>query len=178
MIGLMFMGILSAWFAISIALGVKIPKWMGVRRFGWVFSLLLTPLIFLTPVADEVIAYPQMVNLCASLKPYDFTFGVDEKSAYGRTVYHKQSNTRELIWPPTVEVKKWTSAYVDSKTGEPILVQNWFEPQRGMLGVPNGSSGGRMTILLKSCSPKNTQYDSRGRPNQFESLNLKEIQTP
>jgi hypothetical protein len=178
MIGLLFFGAIALWGVIAIALGIKLPKWLGIQRYRVLWSVVLVPLIFFAPVADEVIAYPQMQALCASLKPYELAPGMDEKRAYERVVYHKQSSTSVMLWPPTIEVTRWTSTYVDSKTKEPVLVQSWIEPRRGMLGVPAGSSGGQMTVLLKKCSPKNVHYDSKGHPSQFGHLNLTHIPTP
>jgi hypothetical protein len=176
MIGLMFFGALIAWGLFAFWLSKNIPVWFKFK-YPTIAAVVLVPLLFLLPVADELIAYPQMQALCASLKPYEFAAGMDEKKAFGRTVYHKRVTAQEVIWPKTVKVTRIFSTYVDATTKEPILIESWLVPSRGMLGISNGSSGGKMTALLNQCSPV-AQYDAAGLPLQFKSLNLTEIPTP
>lgn len=178
MIGLLFLLALGLWIAIAWYLGNTMPKLFGINRYQKSLGVTFALLVFMAPVADEIIAYPQMRALCASLKPYELAPGMEDKKAYGRTVYHKQSAARESLWPSTIKVTRWTSTYVDSTSKEPIFVQNWFEPQRGLLGVPKGSSGGQTTILLQKCSPKNEHYGPDGRPSQFVLLHITVIPTP
>ncbi len=178
MIGLLFFGAIALWGAIAIALGIKLPKWLGIQRYRPLWTVVLVPLVFFAPVADEIIAYPQMKALCASLKPYELAPGMDEKKAYGRVVYYTQRRTSETLFPSTIEITRSNIAYVDATTKEPVLVQSWFEPRRGMLGIPNGSSGGQMTVLLDKCTHVAEQFDSQNLPSRFSHLNLTKVPTP
>jgi hypothetical protein len=180
MIGLLFLFVIGLWVWIAVKLGTKIPQWLGATRYRTAIGVVLVPLIFVAPVADEIIAYPQMRALCKQVTFFELAPGMDEKKAYGRTVYHKQSGTREMLWPPSVEILRWDIAYVDAATKEPILRVTRFEPLRGMLGVPNGSSGGQMTVVLGkgACGSRIEDYDSKGIPTRFSYLNLTNIPTP
>lgn len=177
MTGIFFVFVIGLWIVISITLGIKIPKWLGMTRDGQVLKVapMLALLIFVAPVADEIISYPQMKALCSSLKPYEFSPGMDEKKAYGRTVDQAGEDEMVSLWPSTVTVKKVNVVYVDAKTREAIIEHHWFEPIRGMLGVPNGSSGGSMTVLLSTCGPARESYDPSGFPARFSHLNLTKI---
>lgn len=178
MIGLMFLGVFIAWIAIALTLGIKLPKWMGVKRFAPLVSVVLVPLIFFAPVADEIIAYPQMQALCKQVSGLVLAPGMDEQKANGRTVYSMGLSTTTALWPSSVKILRRDYAYVDATTKESILQGVWFEPLRGMLGVPNGSGGGQMTLLLGKCVSKPEVYDNQGVPSRYGHLKLTKVPTP
>lgn len=176
MIGFLFLIVIGLWLVIAITLGIKIPKWLGMKRDGHVLAIapVVAVLIFVAPVADEIIAYPQMMALCKQVTFLELAPGMDEKSAYGRTVYYIERNNRETLWPPSVELLRWDIAYLDVVTNEPILRATRFEPLRGLLGVPGGSGGGKMTVFLdkRDCGLRIEDYDSEGLPSRFSHLKL------
>lgn len=173
MIGLLFLFVFGLWIATSIALGIKIPKWLGITRYRAGLSAVLVTLIFVAPVADEIIAYPQMTALCRQDRVFELAPGMDDKRAYGRTVEQTLEINEEALWPSSVKVTRWDLRYVDTTTKEQVLIYTRFQPKRGMLGVPNGSSGGTMAVLLRDCTDSHEPYDSRGLPTRFTTLNLK-----
>ena len=69
-------------------------------------------------------------------------------------------------------------AYVDAATKVPILRKHSFSALHGMLRVPAGSSGDKMTALLNGCGAPNQKYDSKGLPQQFGHLNLTKLSSP
>lgn len=178
MIGLLFFGAIAVWGVIAIALGSKLPEWLGIKRhrtaLGFVFALL----VFVAPVADEIIAYPQMQMLCQQVNGLELAPGMDEQKANGRTVYSMGLSTTTALWPSSVKILRRDYAYVDAMTKEPILQGVWFEPLRGMLGVPDGSSGGQMTLLLGKCVSKPEVYDNQGVPSRYGHLKLTKVPTP
>ena len=178
MIGILFFGAIAVWALIALVLGVKLPEWLHIQRYRPAWAVVFVVLVFFAPVADEIIAYPQMQVLCASLSSTELANGMNEKSAYGRTIYYTQRRTTEKLFPRTIEITRSVGAYVDAFTKEPVLVQTWFEPRRGMLGIPNGSSGGEMTILLKACALPFEPLDSQNLPLRFQHLNLTVVPTP
>lgn len=173
MIGLLFFGAITIWGVVAFALGSKIPQLLGVKRhrtaIGFAFALLL----FVAPVADEIIAWPQMQALCASQKPFQLVSGMSIHSAHGRTVEQTLEISELSLWPSSVKATQWDLRYVDVGTKETILEYTRFQPRRGMLGIPNGSSGGQMTALLRNCIDVDEPYDSSGLPVRFENLQLK-----
>jgi hypothetical protein len=70
-------------------------------------------------------------------------------------------------------------AYVDAVTKESVLQSSSVEPLRGMLGVPDGSGGGKMTVILdkRDCGLRIEDYDSKGLPTRFSHLNLTKVPT-
>lgn len=173
MIGLIFFGAIALWGAISVVLGSKLPNWFGIQRCRILWTGTFTVLVFFIPVADEIIAYPQMKALCEQDRSFRFSFGMDEKKSFGRTVYSEERNTNEYIFPSSIKLIRWSTVYVDAVTKEDVLMNHRFIPIRGMLGIPNGSSGGTMTLLLRSCGSAYEVYDSNGLPSRFSYLNLK-----
>ena len=62
--GLIFLLVIGLWGAVCIYLALNIPRWLGIRRFGWILGLLLFPVLFVAPVIDEVIGMRQFEQLC------------------------------------------------------------------------------------------------------------------
>ena len=178
MIGLLFFGAIAVWGVIAIALGSKLPEWLGIKRhrtaLGFVFALL----VFVAPVADEIIAYPQMQMLCQQVNGLELARGMDEEKAHGKSFYYAEDNHNVTLWPSSVKLLRRDYAYINAMTKEAILQGVWFEPLRGMLGVPNGSSGGQMTLILGKCDSKTEAYDNQGVPVRFGYLKLTKVPTP
>ena len=180
MIGLLFFVVITIWAAVAFALGSKIPLWLGLKQYRVALGSAFALLLFVAPVADEIIAWPQMQALCKKVRLYELAPGMDEKKAFGRTVHYAERTEKFNLWPPTVELLRWDIAFVDAVTKEPVLVATRFEPLRGMLGIPNGSSGGQMTVVLgkRDCGSTVEAYDSKGIPSRFGYLNLASVATP
>lgn len=178
MIGLIFFGAIALWGAISVVFGSKLPNWFGIQRCRILWTGTFTVLVFFIPVADEIIAYPQIKALCEQDRSFRFSFGMDEKKSFGRTVYSEERNTNEYIFPSSIKLIRWSTVYVDAVTKEDVLMNHRFIPIRGMLGIPNGSGGGKMTILLHECLPTGESFNQEGIPNKFNKLNLKKIPKP
>ena len=64
MIGLMFMAGIAAWAAVVVYLCKRIPPWLGITRFVKTTRYLLFPILFLLPIADELIGRWQFHRLC------------------------------------------------------------------------------------------------------------------
>lgn len=178
MIGLFFFFAIGLWVWIAVKLGTKIPQWLGVTRYRKVLSVLLISLIFVAPVADEIIAYPQMMALCAARENTHLV--VDEKAAYGRTVYYTQSSAAQTLWPPSVVILRHQSSYVDAVTKQPILVSSWVTPVHGFLDLPAGSSGDKMTLLLRACKTQENDIarHAGGVLQALRHLNWTVVPTP
>jgi hypothetical protein len=183
MIGLMFLGALIAWGLFAFWLGKNIPVWFKFK-YPNIVTVVLVPVIFLLPVADEVIAYPQMQALCSNLQPLDYAAGMNAEKAFGRTVYYRDIKTPILLSPSTVKAYRHDGVYFDAKTEEQILSYHGYTPTSSWLAVPNGSSGGEMTLILRNCSGMKTdskgyaieKYGADGLPIRFAHLNLTKLQ--
>lgn len=62
--GLIFLLVILLWLALCVYLALKIPKWIGIKRLGWVLGLLLFPVLVVAPMVDEVIGMRQFEQLC------------------------------------------------------------------------------------------------------------------
>ncbi|MDO8699060.1 MAG: hypothetical protein Q7J75_01315 [Rhodoferax sp.] len=155
MIGLLFFGAITLWGVMAISLGIKLPKWMGIQRYRLLWTVILVPLLFVAPVADEIIAWPQMQALCKSTEKVEF----NRQTAAGATVSKHPpiiaKETKTLF--PNIQVLVQQGAYVAPVTETPVVRWNWIEPHAGFLNFPAGSSGGSMPLLLNDCgfTPRN-----------------------
>lgn len=177
MIGLLFFGVLILWAIIAITLGLKLPKWLRIQRFTMLWIIVISVLIFFAPVADEIIAWSQMNKLCKSVTGFQFAAGVDEKVAYGRTVYYEQSTQRFVIFPSSVSVIQAEYRYVDATTKQVIFFEYDYEAKYAWLGIPAGSSGNKMTALLKGCRTDLKTHLEKIK-TQFDQLHITQIPTP
>lgn len=174
MIGIFFLVAIGLWAWIAWKLGTKIPQWFGATRFRTVASVVLVPLIFVAPVVDEVIAYPQLQEMCHR---GGYELAMNEKDAYGRKIYYTLRKIPHTLWPSTVVVEKIEIVYVDSTTKEPVLVGRGVRPVHGFLALPAGSSGDKMTVLLSNCKTKEA-LDVHGIPTRFSHLKFNVVPTP
>lgn len=180
MIGILFFGAIAVWGLIALALGIKLPKWLRIQRYRPLWAAVFVMLVFFAPVADEIIAYPQLKVLCSNLPPLDFAQGMNEQKAYGRTVYYRDMYTSISVFPSSVRVDRHDGVYFDATTNEPVLAYHGYTPRKALLSVPNGSSGGTMTLILYGCSGMKSgpdgyvieKFDSTGLPVRFGNLKL------
>lgn len=178
MFGLILFGILGVWACLS----VTISYWLGgfVSSTYWRIAarIALVPFVFFAPVADEIVAWPEMRELCKGTDNYQFAHGMDEKSAYGRTVYYTSgpSEIRTLVSGPRVRYERFD--YVDSTTRQPVLSYFTVEPIGSMFAFPD-AGGGRHTWILRGCgfSPRDS-VESRNARKAFFSERLKLMQIP
>jgi len=153
LIGLLFFGALILWAIIALTLGIKLPKWFGANRpiTRVLASVVLAPLIFFAPVADEIIAYPQMYKLCESVK--DFRYNEAEVTGKIVSKYAYVLNVEIRVLRGGLPIDITTYGFRAANNGE-VLVQ-WTEIQTngGFLGFPAGSSGTKMPLVLPTtCS--------------------------
>ena len=178
MIGILFFGTIAIWAFVALVLGILLSDRLSIQRYRLPWTAVLVVLVFYAPVADEIIAWPQMQALCKQVNGLTLAPGIDAQKASGRTFYYSSNSTSIELWPSSVKVLRNDYAYVDATSKEPILQGVWFEPLRGMLGVPNGSSGGHMTLFLSKCDSIAETYDSQDVPTRFSHLKLTKAPTP
>ena len=176
MIGLMFFGAIALWGLIAIGVGLGLTKLVREDWRGFA-ALVFIPLVFFAPVADEIIAYPQMKALCQS---GGYELAMTEKDAYGRTIYNASYKVPAGLWPPTIDAFRMKINYVDATSKQSVIVgYGYVESRRGFLGIPAGSSGDKMTAILGKCGLSNVESrDQRGIPTRFSHLNFNVIQAP
>lgn len=148
MIGVSFLLVIVLWTMTAYYLGTRLPRWAKFKhRVLWTW--VLVPVLFFLPVADEIIAWPQLKMLCKSVESVEY----DPQTATGKTVSKNppiiDKETKTLF--PGIQVLVQQGAYVAPTTEIPVVKWKWIEPQAGFLKFPAGSSGGSMPLLLADC---------------------------
>lgn len=159
MIGLFFLFAIGFWVVVAVTLGIKIPQWLGVPRYRTVLSVVLVSLIFVAPVADEIIAYPQMMAMCEQVKNYEY----NEREATGKTISKYVSRLYEepIVIFPGVHVVVSQYAHLEISTSKPVIKWREVETHGGFLGFPAGSSGDKMSLILPNrCTTVPTGADN------------------
>lgn len=148
MIGLFILLLACLWLLSAVILGFKIPKWLGLTRYRIISSILLSLLIFIAPVTDEVIAYPQVMALCAQVKKYEY----DEAATKGKVIskYVSRPSQESRVIFPGIRIVVSEYAHLELVTNQPVIRWHEIETRGGMLGFPAGSSGDKMSVLLPS----------------------------
>ena len=151
MSGLMLFGSLSIWLLFSVAIATWIVSLISMRSRRVYAKLILIPMLFLAPITDEVIAWPQLERLCKGTGRFEFGPGIDEQKAQGRTVYYRYKAAEEFRKLfPGVEVRYSYHDYVDARTGEVVLRFHSVMPIRSWFAFPD-AGGSRHPWLLSEC---------------------------
>ena len=151
MIGLMFFGAVALWFVTVVAIAFGIVRLLPDHPRWLIVKIALVLLVFFVPIADEIIAWPQMQELCKGNGRFIFGPEMNEQKALGRTVYYRyksQEERRKLF--PDVEVLYSLHDYVDTRTGEIILRFHSVKPTYSMFAYPD-AGGTRNTWILSEC---------------------------
>lgn len=183
MVGLFILGMMGAWIALAVFLGMKAPQWLNLSsRHQTAARIFLVPLLIFLPIMDEVIAYPQVKLMCKSTHDYKLMPNISRDKAHGKNVYFNIRESKiKNIFPSTIEATLYEGGYFDHETNELILYARSIGVKRGWLGMPAGSSGTKMTILLKGCSrstktkESSKSYTPRRGPALLHELDMKKI---
>ncbi|MDP3608461.1 MAG: hypothetical protein Q8R74_05235 [Methylophilus sp.] len=180
MSGIFLIIFLFAWGAASFGLGSLLSKLF--KRFttnaqtgepnGWqtLVKFLSIALVFLSPVLDQLIAYPKWQQLCATTGDFEWGQGMDEKKAFGREIIAKPEQTKTSIFP-NVKVEYSSMSIYDAKTKELIFKKpHYAYSARAFMYLPSGS-GDKTAPFLPSCAT----YGLNGE-NWEKKLQLKEVE--
>jgi hypothetical protein len=141
----------SCWAALVLVLVLRAANGVRYRpaRIGARFFLFA--LVFVAPAGDEMFAWPQMRKLCAGHGRFEYGPGMDEQSAFGRTVYYvpRAAERTETMFPG-VPVRLSFHDYVDAHTGDVVLRFRSVLPLGSMFSYPD-AKGARHTWLLREC---------------------------
>jgi hypothetical protein len=167
MIGLMFFGAIGLWGIIAIALSLWAAKLAGAK-WRWLAALVLMPLVFFAPVADEIVAYPQIKKLCAEGSVLELKNGYTEQSL-NNLVFNAAYDVEKItIFPSSVKLQKYTWSYHDVEGNKIFGVSYNYNVSNTFLNISDGSSGGKMAVLINRCGNESTQKIAE----QIKKLNL------
>jgi hypothetical protein len=148
--GLIFFMVIGLWLVLCVALARHIPVWLGVKRFGWVLSVLLVPLLLMLPVIDEVIGKQQFANLCEKR-----TF-LDKSDASKARHIHRVAPPYTRLPGFWIPIEMRTVKYIDDETNEVILRDDDYHTNGGWL-----LGGSYIFGMEKYC---------RSRPEEIEKM--------
>lgn len=148
MIGLLFLAGISLWLAIAVMLSKKIPVWIGVSKHKTATTVLIFPVLFVLPMADEIIGRWQFSRLCE--REAVVTLNPDWEKVKGARLV---SQPRREVSGTLIQIYSEPSKYVDVATGTAFMTYPYFYTHGGMLLGRLGLGLGGLT----SCHPKNAQ---------------------
>lgn len=138
----------------------KSSSWQNSKTT--LLQLALAALIFVLPIADEIVSYPSYYKMCEDGGKYEFAPGMDEKKAFGRE-HHVDLETKLMrlfpdfhILSPSEDAKRGVVVelvkltIIDTNTGETILTSDGVRPVRSFFAIP--WDGKRIPWILQECS--------------------------
>lgn len=167
MMGLGVLLFLVIWAGLSLLIAHLLSKKL-LRRFttdattgsisskGVFITLLLSVVVFFTPILDQLIAYPKWQQMCATTGDFEWGPGMDEKNAFGRkiTLVSERVTTTTIFPNIKVDYSGW---YVyDAKTQELIFKKPHYEYSAEALIYLPSDSGNKTALFLPTC--KNYTY--------------------
>lgn len=147
MIGVLFLIGIVFWFVVSVVLSRKIPRWLGVTKYGAGISMLLFPVVLVAPVADEIIGRWQFNRLCE--REAVVTLSPDWEKV-------KRASQRDIPIVPLsgylIRIQSQRVEYIDIDTGVNFFTIQAFHAEGGFLFYKLGLGLGTLT----ACWPKNS----------------------
>lgn len=124
--GLIFLLVIGLWLALCIYLARKIPRWLGMRRFGWILALLLFPVLLAAPVVDEVIGMRQFEQLCKERA----VMHVSPEASQVKRAQHPNLAIANLpgYW---IKIESQPISYIDIDTGKPFVTYEGLHTKGG-----------------------------------------------
>lgn len=173
MFGLMLFGAIIVWITLSVAVAIWLGNKISSRTWRIVTKVLLVPFIFFVPVADEIIAWPEMQSLCEQKKLPVLGANVNEITASARKV-QSQIKTEFISLSTGVRVLAKRHDYFDVQAKELVLTEYYeLRPIKSWFAYPD-AGGSRHTWILKNCDLEPTNSPSKKKYRQ-EHLGFKEI---
>ena len=157
MTALIFLVALGLWLFTAIKLSQKIPRWLGLTKDG--ISLMIFPLVFLAPIADELIGRWQFNRLCE--REAVVTLSPD---------WEKVKRARERDIPIVtldgyfIRILSQHVEYFDADTGKNFLTNQAFHSYGGFLAYRMGMGLGGST----ACWPEG--YDQTYKQANLDVL--------
>ena len=142
--GLIFFGILGGWLFLSFYLPVKIPGWLGIKRYGGLVTIVLIPLMLGSMFIDEVIGMRQFEQLC---KERAVVWVSPEAGQVKRA--KKVELPESLISGYWIQIESWQIRYLDADTNKPFFSYETLITKGGRIASIALMGG------VHACKPKN-----------------------
>lgn len=155
---LIYLGAIGVWLFLSFYLPVKIPGWLGLKRYGGLVTIVLIPLMLGSMFIDEVIGMRQFEQLCNERA----VVWVSPEAGQVRRAKNTSSGTVELsgYW---IKIRSQPVEYSDMDTGKPFFRYEILHTKGGVV------AGIAMMGGNHSCAPKNDN-------DFYKQLNIEALQ--
>jgi hypothetical protein len=112
----------AGWAALAMAMALAAGGGIASRSRRILLRFALFGVIFVAPLGDELLAWPQLRELCRGPGRFEYGPGQDAATAFGRTVYYRPRAQETLATLfPGVPVRLTFHDYVDAGSGDLVL---------------------------------------------------------
>ena len=166
MSGLFFLAVVGLWIWFAFKTSKVVGSWIAQGRWRWPVVALLFVVLLPLPVADELVARPQIERLCregAVLK-------IDEQKIKGRRVKSSGEPSNADVPGTAIRVTFTRAVYRDENTGEELASMGYYVITGGWLIRTLGISESNSPLFVREgCA------SSKGVRDSAERLNFKII---
>ena len=160
MIGLLFMVGSAVWMLVALFLAIGLPSFLGIKRFTWLISALLFPVLVVLPVADRWIGRWQFEKLCEQNVMH---LSPDWQNVKRAKIIRPHKYER-LSWYAT-RIERTEFEYKDIHSGKIFLHYNAYYNYGGFL---TDNLGLALSSAPRTCWPRD--YDQI-----WEKINLQQL---
>jgi len=141
----------------------------------WVVAGILVPVVFLLPLADEIVGYFQFERLCEEAKDVKIygtiPVGEDLYTAEGKwrlempgedvrrlqrvlDTYLRQERSTAREVPAAIPIRRYEAKVYDAQSGRLLAEWQWYGTSGGWLSQNLAASGDKILVRLQ-CMPEN-----------------------
>ena len=155
MIGLTFLAIGLLWLAFSVFVGIKLPKWLGIRNAvgQWAVTVTTVGVLLVGPFVDHIVGMRQFRKLC------DEQTGLQILPSAANTKKAKELSAQSLpLNGYAITIKQQARKIIDNDTGKEIAQYNYFSTGGGRIGSLFMMGGEHACSATKKGHPDEEKY--------------------
>ena len=140
----------AGWAALAMALSLGCARGVASRPRRVVLRFAIFALVFAAPLADELVAWPQLRELCRGPGRFEYGPGQDAATAFGRTVHYRpRAQETQATLFPGVPVRLTFHDYVDAASGDLVLRFRSVRPLDSLAALRDARGEAHTWVLLE-----------------------------
>jgi hypothetical protein len=143
------------WLALSVFVGRRLPRWLGIRNPAgkWAVTVAAVAVLLIGPFVDHIVGMWQFQKLC------DEQTGLQVYPNAAKTTRARQDSTGfERLEGNAITIRRSVSTIIDMDTGEVIARYNYFTTPGGVIGRAPMIGGEYACSVKNSMNPDHRRF--------------------
>ena len=173
MFALILFGAIAFWMFLTLILANWIGNFLPQTPWRIGAKFLLIPIIFIAPLADEIISIPEMKSLCEQKKAPIVGKDIGERTDAG-LIARSKIETEYITLSTGIRILLKRHDYIDVNSKN-LVLREYYEvrPIKSLIAYPD-AGGSRNLWILKKCDLESTNSISKTQFRQ-KVLGIREI---